>query len=395
MLVVLVAYGAGVATALLVVSPAPVELSAGGDAGAGSGEAASEAAGEGVLLEEAAARIAAEAAHPVDRARLERAAVEGMLAELDDPWSAFYPAAESDRLDETLLGRYTGIGLWLRPTKAGEVPSVGAVAPDSPAADAGLAPGDALLAVDGRDVTNLAADEVARLLRGTAGTQLSLRVLTGQGVTDLQLTRAPIASDTVQLRRADDGVVVLAVGAFTRGVGRSVRQTLDELMPPATGVVLDLRGNPGGLLDEAVEVASAFLDGGVVVSYDRRGAGRTTLRALSRGDVRTPLVVLVDSSTASAAEVTAAALQDRQRAVVVGTRTFGKGVIQEPSRLSDGSILDVTVGRYYTPSGREIQGVGVEPDVLVDDAAGPAVAEQRALEVLTGLVAAAGISGRG
>jgi carboxyl-terminal processing protease len=393
-LVVLIVYGAGVATALFVVSPAGDDT---GRPGGPAPTAGSEGGrpGAGGVLDEAAARIATQAARPVDRSSLQRAAVEGMLAELADPWSAYYPARDSAQLQEGLLGRYTGVGLWLRASGPGEVPTVGAVAPGSPAAQAGLQAGDALLAVGGRDVTTLPADDVARLLRGRAGSHVRLRVLTGQGVSELTLMRAPIASDAVHLTRARDGVVVLAVSSFTRGVGRSVRQALGSLTPAPTGVVLDLRGNPGGLLDEAVEVASAFLDGGVVVSYDRRGQGRTTLRALSHGDVHTPLVVLVDSATASAAEVTAAALQDRHRAVIVGSRTYGKGSVQEPSRLDDGSALELTVGRYYTPSGRAIDGVGVEPDVLVDSTAPPRVAERRAVEVLTGLVAAAGVNGRG
>jgi carboxyl-terminal processing protease len=161
------------------------------------------------------------------------------------------------------------------------------------------------------------------------------------------------------------------------------------------GIVLDLRGNPGGLLDEAVEVASSFLDGGPVVSYERRGKAPRTLQAFSGGDVTTPLVVLVDAATASAAEVVAAALQDRNRAVVVGSRTFGKGTVQEPSRLSDGSGLELTVGRYLTPSGRTIEGVGLEPDVAVPATEPAAVAERRAIEVLTGLVAALDGTGRG
>jgi carboxyl-terminal processing protease len=156
----------------------------------------------------------------------------------------------------------------------------------------------------------------------------------------------------------------------------------------AGGVVLDLRGNPGGLLDEAVEVASVFLDGGPVVSYEQRNAPDHVLNAVGDGDTTTPLVVLVDGGTASAAEVVAAALQDRNRAVVVGSRTYGKGSVQEPIELPDGSAIEFTIGRYLTPTGRVIDGRGIEPDVLIDVASEPEIAEQRALEVLRGLTAA-------
>jgi carboxyl-terminal processing protease len=160
-------------------------------------------------------------------------------------------------------------------------------------------------------------------------------------------------------------------------------------------VVLDLRGNPGGLLTEAVEVASQFLDGGAVVSYQRRGEPIVHLDALGHGNTAIPLVVLVDDGTASAAEVVAGALQDRNRAVIVGTHTYGKGSIQEPTTLSDGSAIEFTVGTYLTPSGRKLDGVGIEPDVLVSAKVGSVSTEERALEVLRGLVAASDTAQRG
>jgi carboxyl-terminal processing protease len=186
------------------------------------------------------------------------------------------------------------------------------------------------------------------------------------------------------------------VAAFTRGVGRWVRnQVALARERRVNGLVLDLRDDPGGLLDEAVETASAFLSGGPVVSYQQRGSSPRVLEALGHGDTGMPLVVLVDGGTASAAEIVAAALQDRGRAVLLGSRTFGKGSVQAPSRLSDGSALELTVGHYLTPSGRSLDGVGVEPDVLVPPGSSDDVFDQRAVEVLSGLTADAGSSGRG
>ncbi|MGZ6792219.1 MAG: S41 family peptidase, partial [Mycobacteriales bacterium] len=188
----------------------------------------------------------------------------------------------------------------------------------------------------------------------------------------------------------DVGRIVVPV--FARGTGRQVRDAVAALRRQhATGIVLDLRGDPGGLLSEAVETASAFLDGGPVVTYTRRGERAQHLDAAAAGDTRTPLVVLVDGGTASAAEVVTGALQDRGRAVVVGSRTFGKGSVQEPHALSDGSTLALTVARYALPSGRSVEGVGIEPDI---DVAGTGQAPlARAVEVLTGLLADTG--GRG
>jgi carboxyl-terminal processing protease len=225
---------------------------------------------------------------------------------------------------------------------------------------------------------------------------VTLTLLRNDVPTDVTVTRSVLEASDVTVEHLAGGVMRIDIRSFTRGVGRSVRDAMSS--DPAShsgGVILDLRGNPGGLLDEAVEVASAFLDGGAVVSYEQRDAPDHTLYAIGNGDTETPVVVLVDGGTASAAEVVAAALQDRSRAVIVGSRTYGKGSVQEPSVLPDGSAIEFTIGRYITPAGRVIDGRGIEPDVLVDPMEAPEVAEQRALEVLRGLTAALPVSDQG
>jgi carboxyl-terminal processing protease len=343
------------------------------------------------VLDEAAARIMADAARPVSREQLDRAAVEGMLKALGDRWSTYFQPAEFSSFQAGLDGRYSGVGVWLRSAQDGEV-YLGSVQPGSPAERAGLVAGDRLLAVDGDDVGALTLSQVAQKLRGDAGTRLRLRVERDGEPVGLALVRDDLASDDVEVARLKGDVEVVRITAFTRGVGASVRKAVATSTTPgqagSAGVVLDLRGNPGGLLTEAVEVASAFLDGGAVVSYEKRGEPVHHLDAIGSGDTSVPVVVLVDGGTASAAEVVAAALQDRNRAVIVGSRTYGKGSVQEPRSLSDGSAIELTVGRYLTPDGRSLDGVGIEPDVAVASRAGAATAEQRALEVLRGLVAA-------
>jgi carboxyl-terminal processing protease len=350
------------------------------------------------VIDEAADRIVAKAARPVERKALERAAVEGMLRALGDRWSTYYGKTEFTSFQAALEGRYSGVGLWLRGSTsgAGGGVEVGSVQPGSPADRAGLHAGDVLVSVDGRNVTASDVPTVAGLLRGEAHSAVRVAVRRGSATRTVDLTRATFASDDVTVERLEGNISRIAVTAFTRGVGRDVAEALQADGPEAAGgVVLDLRDNPGGLLDEAVAVASVFLDGGPVVSYERRGRAPETLEAFAGGDVATPLVVLVNPSTASAAEVVAAAMQDRNRAVVVGTRTYGKGSVQEPSTLSDGSALELTVGRYRTPAGRSLDGVGVEPDVVVPPGEAPEVAESRAIDVLTGLVAALDGTGRG
>ena len=350
------------------------------------------------VIDEAADRIADKAAHKVDRDALERAAVEGMLRALGDKWSTYYGQSEFRSFQSALQGRYSGVGLWLRsaPDTAGGGVEVGSVQPGSPAERAGVMAGDVLVRVDDTDVAKAEVPAVATLLRGPAGSTVRVAVRRGSATETVRLARTTFSSDDVTVERLAGGISRISITAFTRGVGRDVAKAMaTERSVRPRGVVLDLRDNPGGLLDEAVSVASVFLDGGPVVSYERRGARPRTLDAFEGGDTTTPLVVLVNTSTASAAEVVAGALQDRNRAVVVGTRTYGKGSVQEPSTLSDGSALELTVGRYLTPSGRSLDGVGIEPDVVVPPGAPPAVAERRAIDVLTGLVAALGGTGRG
>ena len=349
---------------------------------------------KGGVLDEAAERIAEGASRPIDPSVLERAAVEGMLKALGDRWSSYYTPAEFDSFNAALEGRYTGVGLWVRSQLDGSF-LVSSVQPSSPAAGAGLQVGDEVTSIGGNSVIGTSLGSVVAALRGSDGSTVVLGYRRGAHASTVKLTRAMLADHDVTVDQLRGGVLSLRIAAFTRGVGRQVRDALASGGDHRGGVVLDLRGNPGGLVDEAVEVASAFLDGGPVVSYVQRGTGLKVLNALSTGDTKTPLVILVDGETASAAEIVTAALQDRGRAVVVGSRTFGKGSVQEPTTLSDGSALEFTVGRYFTPSGKVIDGVGVSPDISIDPSSAPKVAERRALEVLGGLLAALTTNGRG
>ena len=338
------------------------------------------------VLDDAAAQIADDALQPVDRDDLDAAAIRGMLSAVGDRWGSW----AQDGADGSA---YAGIGLWLRPD--GSVLRVSQVAAGSPAAAAGVEVGDALRAVADRSVAAHSPAEVVSALRGPAGTPVRLVLLRGSTLRTLVLDREARSAPTVTSRTVAPHVGAIVVPTFEPGTGKAVRQQLGRLVAQgATGVVLDLRGDPGGLLSEAVEVASAFLDGGPVVTYTRRDGRPQQLAAGGHGDTRTRLVVLVDGGTASAAEVVAGALQDRDRAVVVGTRTFGKGSVQEPHVLPDGSRLALTVARYSLPSGRSVEGVGLEPDVDVAQAVragtGDDPAVRRAVVVLTGLLADAG-----
>jgi len=343
------------------------------------------------VIDQAAQRIAAQAAKPIDQATLDQAAVQGMLRALGDRWSAYYTPSQYDSFTQALQGRYTGVGLWIGPGTGGSV-VVSSVQSGSPAATAGLASGEALVAVAGHPVEGQALSTVAGWLRGPAGTTVRVTVReAGQPLTDAVLTRRDITTDSVTVDRLAGSVMSIRITSFTRGVGAQVRSVLAADAPSYSGgIVLDLRDDPGGLVSEAVQVVGAFVHGGVVVSYQQRGSAPQVLDATGNGDSSTPLVVLVDGNTASAAEIVAGALQDRGRAVVIGSQTYGKGSVQEPSTLSDGSAIEFTIGRYYTPSGRSIDGVGITPDVLLPAQSDPDLAEQRSLVVLHGLAVALG-----
>ncbi|HVQ18507.1 MAG TPA: S41 family peptidase, partial [Actinomycetes bacterium] len=335
---------------VVMVSTVALVVAASYGAGVVTGVVGSSSSANGGVIDAAADRIEESAAQPVDRAELERAAVEGMLKALGDQWSSYYDPSEYASFEDALDGRYSGIGLWVRPGHGGVL--VSSVQSESPAADAGILPGDLIISVDDWPTSRNSVGDVVQRLRGPAGTDVTVSIQREGVVTDMSVTRSVLEASDVTVEHLADGVMRIDIRTFTRGVGRMVRDAMtNDPENHAGGVILDLRGNPGGLLDEAVEVASAFLDGGPVVSYEQRDAPDHTLYAIGSGDTQTPVVVLVDGGTASAAEVVAAALQDRSRAVIVGSRTYGKGSVQEPSVLPDGSAIELTIGRYLTPAG--------------------------------------------
>ncbi|MEU5833446.1 S41 family peptidase [Streptomyces diacarni] len=345
-----------------------------------------------------------------------------------DRWSAAYTAREYAQLRRALEGGYVGVGISVRQTHTGDgVPrgdggrshggsrdgrqdgpvhgrrtaiEVDRVRPGSPADDAGVRSGDRLRSVAGQPVTGKPVTSVVALLRGSdapsgaaaPGTHVTLHLVRDGRELTRTLRRAQLTTESVRVRRLGDGVTRIKVAAFTRGAGERVREAVREQVPADGAIVLDLRGNSGGLVDEAVTAASAFLDGGLVATYDDNGRQRALYAerddaGSGAGGVdveRRPVVVLVDSGTMSAAELLTGALQDRGRAVVVGSRTFGKGSVQMPEHQSDGSVAELTVGHYTTPSGRDVEGRGLTPDLAVHDTD---AAMQRARTVLSGLEA--------
>ncbi|WP_101388535.1 S41 family peptidase [Streptomyces sp. TLI_146] len=323
------------------------------------------------------ARAAADAV--ADGKSVSQAAAEA-VSRSGDRWGAVYDPTAYEQFEDALDGRYTGVGLWARRTADGRV-EVTRLQPGGPAARAGIRAGDRLRTIDGRALDALPVTEVVALLRGdgaTPGSRVVLGLERGGRTWSESLRRAELTTETVTVSALPGGDVMIKVAAFTKGSGERVR-TAVRAAPGGAGVLLDLRGNTGGLVTEAASAASAFLDGGLVATYDVHGRQRA-LYAERSGDTARPLVVLVDSGTMSAAELLTGALQDRGRAVTVGSRTFGKGSVQMPTELPDGSVAELTVGHYRTPAGHGVDGKGITPDVPVTDRA-----QERAQAVLSGL----------
>ncbi|MFF3746697.1 S41 family peptidase [Streptomyces kronopolitis] len=372
--------------------------------GAVTGTWSDAAAGaEGCSAPRRAAKAHAPASAFADREAVERAAAEAaedgksgaeaaadVVSRSGDRWSTIYTPGQFEDFQEQLGGAYVGVGLWVRQTGGGRI-EVSRVQPGSPAARAGIAPGDRLRAVDGRGTEHTPVTEVVSRLRGVApdgsrasaaaaGTPVALALQRGARHWTATVHRTRLRCRNVVVDHPDGarGPTRVKVAAFAKGTGAAVRRAVRRASPDR-GLLLDLRGNTGGLVTEATATASAFLDGGLVATYDVRGSQRA-LYAERGSDTRVPLVVLVDGGTMSAAELLAGALQDRGRAVVIGSPTFGKGSVQMPSTLPDGSVAELTVGHYRTPAGRSVDGAGITPDLVVGRGA-----EKRARTVLSGL----------
>ena len=310
----------------------------------------------------------------INRSALINRGLQGAVKSLDDRFSNYFDPASYRRFQQQTDPRFSGVGLNVRQDPKGL--EVIETFRGSPAQRAGIKPLDLITAVDGRSLAGKPSDYATALIKGRPGTSVRLTVSSDGRARTLRVKRARITvpvvtSRMISFRGRRIGYVELA--SFTEGSGDQVRQAVARLLRRgAKGIVLDLRGNGGGLLEESVAVASVFIPEGTVVSTRGRARPRRVYNATGGAiPARIPVVVLVDRGTASASEIVSGALQDRHRAKVVGTRTFGKGVFQEIKPLSNGGALDITVGQYFLPSGRNLggpgvkEGAGIHPNVPV------------------------------
>jgi carboxyl-terminal processing protease len=309
---------------------------------------------------------------PVDESKLDDASLKGIVESLDDPYSRYITPKEASEFQERVSGEFEGVGMSVEKDDRGL--RVLNVFDGSPAADAGIHKQDLILSVDGRSIAGLSSDLATSRIKGPAGTRVELEVFTpgGEDSRTVRVERerihVPVATGRV-VERDGHKIGVVRLISFTNGAHGVLRRQVNKVLDDgAQAIVLDLRGNGGGLLTEAVLVSSIFIEDGKIVSV--RGRERPERTDNAEGDAidpDIPVAVLVDGGSASASEIVTGALRDRHRATVVGTNTFGKGLVQEVEPLSNGGYLDLTVANYYLPGGETISTRGLKPQVKAFD----------------------------
>ncbi|MBW0173384.1 MAG: PDZ domain-containing protein [Vulcanococcus sp.] len=295
-------------------------------------------------------------------------AIRGMLASLDDPYTRFMDPREFKEMQIDTSGELTGVGIQLSLDKDTKELVVVSPIEGSPASRAGVMPKDVILSIDGKSTKGMSTEDAVKLIRGQAGTTVNLQLRRDGKVVDAPLVRARIELHAVdsQVNTTADGTRIgyIRLKQFNANAAKDMADALKKLEGEnVQGYVLDLRSNPGGLLMASIAIARQWMDEGVIVSTKTRDGIQDTKRANGRALTQRPLVVLVNEGSASASEILSGALQDNHRAVVVGEKTFGKGLVQSVRGLSDGSGMTVTIAKYLTPNGRDIHKHGIDPDV--------------------------------
>ena len=298
---------------------------------------------------------------------LREGAYDGIVAALDDIYSVYYTPEEAEEVFQQSEGIYYGIGAYVQMDTVTGYAKITGTIKDTPAEEAGLQAGDILYKVNGEDMAGLDVSQVVLHIKGEEGTTVHLTLVRGNEYVEVDVERRKIESPTIEYSMLDDGMGYVQITEFDDVTVNQFQEAVAALEKEnIKGLILDLRGNPGGNLYSVVDIADMLLDQGIIL-YTEDKQGRKEVYNSGNGTIiDVPMVVLVDGNSASASEVLSGALKDHGKATLVGTTTFGKGIVQTIRTLKDGSAIKLTISAYYTPAGTNIHGTGIEPDVVVE-----------------------------
>jgi carboxyl-terminal processing protease len=329
-------------------------------------------------VDEAIKSVVESSAKDIDRDVLERAAIEGVLKASGDEWANYFPREALETFEAQSSNSFTGIGIYLSKSRGGVI-KITSIQEGSPAANSDLAIGDELVEVNGTQVTGASLASTIALIRADIGKGVDLLVVRNEQRILASIKTGKVQAKSVELTQVSSSVALVEIASFISGTANEVSEALKSANYKS-GVIIDLRNNSGGLVEEAVAVAEQFIGSGIIVSY-KVNESEKVFRAVNSNPIKVPVVVIINRNTASSAEILAGAFQDRNRGVVIGERSYGKGSVQELISLDDGSKLELTVALFLTPSGRIIEEVGITPDLAV----APAEIGLKSLQVLGGL----------
>ena len=329
-------------------------------------------------VDEAIKSVVESSAKDIDRDVLERAAIEGVLKASGDEWANYFPREALETFEAQSSNSFTGIGIYLSKSRGGVI-KITSIQEGSPAANSDLAIGDELVEVNGTQVTGASLASTIALIRADIGKRVDLLVVRNEQRILASIKTGKVQAKSVELTQVSSSVVLVEIASFISGTANEVSEALKSANYKS-GVIIDLRNNSGGLVEEAVAVAEQFIGSGIIVSY-KVNESEKVFRAVNSNPIKVPVVVVINRNTASSAEILAGAFQDRNRGVVIGERSYGKGSVQELISLDDGSKLELTVALFLTPSGRIIEEVGITPDLAV----APGEIGLKSLQVLGGL----------
>ncbi|MFG6356088.1 MAG: S41 family peptidase [Acetatifactor sp.] len=300
----------------------------------------------------------------IEREALENGIYRGLLDAVGDPYTSYYNEEDFNTFMEQTMGAYYGIGAYVAQDIERNYPKINSPIPGSPAEEAGLRPNDIIYEVDGVSTYGMDLDKVVSLIKGEEGTSVKINIYRDGEYMDVTVERRQVEIPTVEQEMLEDHMAYIRIIEFDDVTPGQFEEALQASRSGGMkGLVLDLRGNPGGSVDAVVDVARMLLPEGLVVYTEDKHGKREEYRCDGSHEFELPLVVLVDGNSASASELLSGAIQDYKKGTLVGTTTFGKGIVQQLMTLRDGSAIKITVSSYYTPKGRNIHGTGIEPDV--------------------------------